>query len=417
MMNIKKKLKILESNTGKEIGIDNMFPLMNNNNYVKKNKQKIEEYLNEIKKCIPENDLNDFSKCQKYIYEQISNFENEEKNYLVDSKKWIANRELYKEQINNINNIGKIYAYFNQINKKYTHFDIHTIQLISLLLLSKEHSKSIKGVFCKINTGEGKSTIIQFFAAYKVLLGHKVDIISSSSVLAERDASKEEKKAFFKELNITVGAIKEENKYKTYSLDIVYGDTTQFSADILLQEFEFISTRQKRGFDVVIVDEVDNMCIDNLATKTQLTKKFPGYQSLYTFYYIIIYVFIFLAADMKLTNNRDELEKKRSIIKDIILQKLKGNSIDFKKYEKENENDVIEEMEKYILNKRKMILGVDKNKEELSSDEKDEEEKDNNIEKKIQKLLTEDGKLFEIDGKSTVGILYPNCLKNEINKK
>ena len=410
----KKKLINFKSNENdykqKEIKIDNFLPLIDKNNYVEKDRQKIEAYLKEIKKLIPQRDLNDFIKCKKYILSQITNFENEEKNNFKDSKKWIKDRKSYKKQINDIKNIGKIYALFNQINKKYTNFDIHTIQLISLLLLSKENPKSIKGVFCKINTGEGKSTIIQFFAAYKVLLGNKVDIISSSAVLAERDALEEKKIAFFKELNITVGVIKERDKHKTYSLDIVYGDTTQFSADILLQEYEFIQTRMDRKFDVVIIDEVDNMCIDNLATKTQLTKKFSGYQSLYTFYYIILYVFNFIAFDMKLTNNRDELEQKRKIIKEVILQKLKGNTVDWKKYEKENEKDVIAEIDEYILKKRKS--GDEKNK--VESSEESGEEKDNNIEKKIQKLLTEDGKLFEVNGKNTVGILYPNYLKSEI---
>ena len=95
-----------------------------------------------------------------------------------------------------------------------------------------------------------------------------------------------------------------------YELDIIYGDSTNFSADILKQEYEFIPTRKDRKFDVVIIDEVDNMCIDNLATKTQLTKKFQGYQSLYTFYYAITLSFCFIAEEMKLTNDRTELEKK-----------------------------------------------------------------------------------------------------------
>ena len=56
----------------------------------------------------------------------------------------------------------------------------------------------MKGVFCKINTGEGKSTIIQFLAAYKVLCGNKVDIVSSSPVLAERDAKDKKKNYFMK---------------------------------------------------------------------------------------------------------------------------------------------------------------------------------------------------------------------------
>ena len=84
---------------------------------------------------------------------------------------------------------------------------------------------------------------------------------------------------------------------------------------------------------------------------------------------------------------------------------------------KENENDVIKETDEYILKAKKKIRKA-KNKnnyesDESSSNEKDEK-KDNNIQKKIQKLLTEDGKLFEVEGKNVVGILYPNFLKKEI---
>jgi len=145
----------------------------------------------------------------------------------------------------------------------------------------------MKGIFCKINIGEGKSTIIQFFVAYKVLCGNKVDIVSSSIVLAKKDTDDKEKINFYNLLEITVGLVTDKD---AYSLDIVYRDTTQFSADILLQDYDFRKKRGNRGYDVVIIDEVDSMCIDNLGTETQLTKKFSGYQSLYTFYYAVIVV-------------------------------------------------------------------------------------------------------------------------------
>ena len=169
---------------------------------IKSNKNQIEDYLVEIQKYVPKKEFSEFKKCKKYIYEQIQNYEDEEKIHFSNSRKWISHINSYKKELNDLNNIGRIYAYFNSINKQYTSFDIHTIQLISLLILSKKKLKNMKGVFCKINTGEGKSTIIQFFAAYKVILGHKVDIVSSSPVLAERDATEKNKQKFFKELNI-----------------------------------------------------------------------------------------------------------------------------------------------------------------------------------------------------------------------
>jgi len=143
-----------------------------------------------------------------------------------------------------------------------------------------------------------------------------------------------------------------------------------------LQDYELIRKRGERGYDVVIILEVDSMYIDNLAAKTQITKLFSGYQSLYTFYYIIIYVFTFIAFEMKLTRNKEDIENKRDIIKRAILQRLENS---------------------FYL------------------DYKDEEK---NIMINIPKLITRDNdgkvKLFEVDEKNVFGILYPNCLKEEI---
>ena len=379
----------------------------NDNSFIKRDRNKVEDYLKEIQNYISKEDLPKFKKCKEYIYKQISNFEEEEKNNFENSKKWINNRKQYQKEIKDIKNIGIIFSYFNFLNKHYTKFDIHTIQLISLLILSKTHSKDMKGVFCKINTGEGKSTIIQFFAAYKVLLGNKVDIVSSSPVLAERDAKDSKKKRFYDSLNIKVEAVTDQ---EAYSLDIVYGDTTQFSADILLQDYEFIRKRGERGYDVVIIDEVDSMCIDNLATKTQLTKKFSGYQSLYTFYYVIIYVFNFIAFELKLTKNKEDIEDKRDIIKKAIFQRLMGNSVIL---DNKDEDGVMREVDKYLLEERKKDIDLN---ESFSDETEKNGEKD--LEKKIQKLIIKDKdgkiKLFEIEGKNIVGILYPNFLKEEI---
>ena len=191
---IKQEMEVMEMREKEDIS--SIFN-KNDGSFNKRDRNKAEDYLIEIQKFIPETDKIEFRKCKEYIYKQISNFENEEKNNFETAIKWTENRNKYKKEINNINNIGKIYSYFNYLNKKCVHFDIHTIQLISLLILSKNKiSNKMKGIFCKINTGEGKSTIIQFFAAYKVLCGNKVDVVSSSPVLAERDAHKKEKKSF-----------------------------------------------------------------------------------------------------------------------------------------------------------------------------------------------------------------------------
>ena len=82
-----------------------------------------------------------------------------------------------------------LFGFLNKINKPIIKYDVRPIQLISLLFLSKKNTSDMnskaKGIFLQINTGEGKSLIIQFFAAYLALQGKKVDIITSNSVLAD----------------------------------------------------------------------------------------------------------------------------------------------------------------------------------------------------------------------------------------
>jgi preprotein translocase subunit SecA len=62
--------------------------------------------------------------------------------------------------------------------------------------------KDQKGIIEEIPTGEGKSAIISCLAAYFALNNHKVDIITSSNLLAERDANKFKK--FFDLLKIKI---------------------------------------------------------------------------------------------------------------------------------------------------------------------------------------------------------------------
>ncbi|CAM9319998.1 unnamed protein product [Lampetra planeri] len=56
-----------------------------------------------------------------------------------------------------------------------------------------------------------------------------------------------------------------------YRKDIVYGTVGTFAADTLRQEFEGNATRETRGFDMVIVDEVDYMTLDNGVQTTYLS--------------------------------------------------------------------------------------------------------------------------------------------------
>jgi preprotein translocase subunit SecA len=124
----------------------------------------------------------------------------------------------------------------------------HDVQILSVLLLINK--KLNKGRLAQIFTGEGKSLIIALLAALKVLEGRKVDIVTSSEVLAERDA-KYGFVDFFKLLGITVSHNIESEDYngkpkECYLFDVVYGTVHTFQADILRTEYKLQGTLNER---------------------------------------------------------------------------------------------------------------------------------------------------------------------------
>ena len=238
----------------------------------------INKYL-ELIKIINEAPLSE--KIEKDIISQVINYNKESHKNHDNIESWILTNSYNFKNNNEFR--GNVFSLFNSINKKITGFDIRPIQLISLLFLTKNEPK-LGGIFLQINTGEGKSLIIQFLSAYLALLGKKVDVISSSSILADRDAEDKNIKDFYKNLGLTSGSASKDQ----YEEDIVYGDTQNFEAAILREEFKEKEIRKKRPFDCVIIDEVDSISLDNIITMTQLTDNFPGRSSFYFFYYQIL---------------------------------------------------------------------------------------------------------------------------------
>lgn len=104
--------------------------------------------------------------------------------------------------------------------------------------LRKKHPN--KAILMQISTGEGKSTIIAIKAAIWALCGERVDIVTSNSLLAKRDA--EDRQSFFKMLSMTIDhnghSHKEEEKQKAaYKCDIIYGGPRDFLSHFVLDSF------------------------------------------------------------------------------------------------------------------------------------------------------------------------------------
>ncbi|XP_043085154.1 protein translocase subunit SecA-like [Puntigrus tetrazona] len=151
-------------------------------------------------------------------------------------------------------------------------------QMVSWCILVLSKSSRL----VQVGTGEGKSCIVAMFAAYQALIKNTPDIISSSPVLAERDA--EEWFAFYKRLGISVGVNtnKSEDKElkKCYESQVVYGTTESFEGDFLRQRFHRRDVRPNRKFQCVIVDEVDSLMLDKGLEVVYLNSNMPIMESL-----------------------------------------------------------------------------------------------------------------------------------------
>ncbi len=181
----------------------------------------------------------------------------------------------------NDDNIAEFLAVYSQavsneiFGKK---FYPRAAQLLSILALYK----SPEGGLAQVKTGEGKSLIVAGFAILNAINGRKVDVVTSSSILAQRDVV--ELRGLYEQFGLTV----DDNIHDSgggakscYLADVVYGDLLHFIGDGLRD----ISSEIKygRGHDLLIVDEVDNMFIDQNNMKVQLSSTAPGFDLLSKF--------------------------------------------------------------------------------------------------------------------------------------
>ncbi|MBA2652572.1 MAG: hypothetical protein H0U73_09945 [Tatlockia sp.] len=150
----------------------------------------------------------------------------------------------------------------------------YDMQMLNVLaLLNDPKSRRL----AQIKTGEGKSAIISIMAAFLALVHEeKVDIITTSDDLAERDEKKY--KPFYAGLRLTAGHNKKWQDPGNYSPDIIYGTVSNFEFSHILENTSAVKIREhQRPYHIAIVDEVDSMFLDTqdnlaiLATNNQCT--------------------------------------------------------------------------------------------------------------------------------------------------
>lgn len=230
-------------------------------NLPERERAKLENILNDAPN-IPCEDIN-----QAAVYEATG--------FLLYEQDFSAWRHsIYKIDDSNIDEVGVMLMQAMHKTRFKGKFFIRDAQLISLLTLFQSNT----GRLLQVGTGEGKSEIIAMFAVMKVLQGHKVDIMTSSRDLAERDVDR--LKAFYNVLGITVEAstVYKESEKECYKADVVYGETLSMIGDSIRDIFKPI--KFGRIFDILIVDELDSQFIDRINMKVRNSTPIPGFSTL-----------------------------------------------------------------------------------------------------------------------------------------
>ena len=175
-----------------------------------------------------------------------------------------------------------------------------------------EISDKNRGIIEQILPGEGKSIIISCLSIYYCLRNHKVDIITSTSDLANRDTY--EFKELYKIFDLIVDCTKD-SQPAPYLADILYGTFLDFEVDLLYEMIDNKNIRFNRPYDIIIIDDIDITLIERLNDSTKFRYALEEYHLL-----IYIYLYIYLMMEIidnipleefkKLSNKNSEINEK-----------------------------------------------------------------------------------------------------------
>lgn len=238
----------------------------------------------------PEKVLVPLKDVLRYLESELPKCESKQLTEIDDLKRKIRSLKLTDPDINVLKDVltGMSLAVRDCTKTTRAGYFPRRTQLASLLLLLLAQLTQNKGSLLEIGTGEGKSCILAMFATIMAIRETKVDIVTSSPLLARRD--QEEWCKLFQMFGVTSSVVPpafsgafspekhEEDLKNAYRQQIVYGTVGVFAADTLKQEFEKRITRNDRNFELVIVDEVDYMTLDNGVQVTFLSHESSGFR-------------------------------------------------------------------------------------------------------------------------------------------
>lgn len=179
-----------------------------------------------------------------------------------------------------------------------------TQKLAILCLLTNQDSPR---TLAQVSTGEGKSLIVVTVSVVRALWGEKVDIITSSSVLARRDA--ECNWDLYDLFSIRAwhncSELIRKRKEVYSSNEVIYGDISSFQRDYLLDSFYEKNIMGDRRLETLIVDEVDSMLLDKGSNMLYLSHNLPHFDKLQS-----IYIFIWQLVNPLVPSSTTPCDKK-----------------------------------------------------------------------------------------------------------
>ncbi|CAF1039292.1 unnamed protein product [Adineta steineri] len=252
-----------------------------------------------------------------------------------------------------------IYLFTENLEEKKKGFYPRDTQILALwLFLNPDLNQINMGCLAQISTGEGKSIIVAALAAIKALGCHRIDVITSSGVLAIRDAAKFQ--PFFAMFGLYVSnncdnfceqgngkqTAEQIRKLRYYNsngpVDIIYGECSCFERDILLTEFNKNDPEQNiigqrisnNSISSVIIDEVDSMLLDKANMVLYLSHNIDTLKSLERIF-ISIWQTINQPAFDSIRNEMidDDIIK---VVSDIMFEQIDQKNIEIPEYNSYN---------------------------------------------------------------------------------